>query len=122
MLALTVITALGGFMLGAYLTYRYAPPLAGGAASIALGLVVCALVGAAVGLLCMYIYIAIYELVNQPQLDIGLFGSGSRHSISPDANIFVSAVYSIATQSGVLLALAAGIFLLAPASRQTRPG
>jgi hypothetical protein len=70
----------------------------------------------------MYIYIAIYELVNQPQLDIGLFGSGSRHSISPDANIFVSAVYSIATQSGVLLALAAGIFLLAPASRQTRPG
>jgi hypothetical protein len=32
----------------------------------------------------------------------------------PDAGIFVGAVFSIASESGVLLALAAGVFLLAP--------
>lgn len=117
MLGLTIVTALGGFALGSYLTFRYAPTLAPGPGSVAIGLIVCALVGAATGLACMYVYVAIYEFVREPAVNSGLLAVSGGHEVSPDANIFVGAVFSIATESGVLLALAAGVFLLAPARR-----
>jgi hypothetical protein len=116
MLALTIVTALGGFTLGTYATYRYAPSLGNAPSSVVVGLIVCGLVGAACGLACMYIYLAIHAFAYTPALD-GLTGAelGS-NSGSPDAGIFINAVYSIASQSGVLLAAAAGVYLLAPAA------
>ena len=57
MLGLTIAFALGGFALGSYLAYRYAPPLARAHGSTAVGVVICLLVGAAVGLACMYVYL-----------------------------------------------------------------
>jgi hypothetical protein len=116
LLALTIAFALGGFALGAYLTYRYAPPLLRARGSTAVGLVICALVGAAVGLACMYVYLAIYQLINAGPLTGSLNSeNGGGPSASPDANIFAAAAYSIASQSGVLLALAAGVHLLGSA-------
>jgi hypothetical protein len=115
MIGLTIAFALGGFALGSYLTYRYAPPLIRIRGSTTVGLVVCALVGAAVGLACMYVYLAIYELIHEPMLTSAASEGGSGSSASPDANIFANAVDSIATQSGVLLALAAGVHLLGSA-------
>jgi len=116
MIELTVAFALGGFALGAYLTYRYAPPLLRVRGSTAIGLVICALVGAAVGLACMYVYLAIYALIHEGPLSTAISGeNGGGPTASPDANIFASAVYSIASQSGVLLALAAGVHLLGSA-------
>ncbi|HEY2571498.1 MAG TPA: hypothetical protein VGI27_08490 [Solirubrobacteraceae bacterium] len=113
MLGLTIAFALGGFALGFYLTYRYAPPLVRARGSTAVGIVICVLVGAAVGLACMYVYLTIYQLINAGPLTGVLNGeSGGAPSASPDANIFAAAVYSIASQSGVLLALAAGVHLL----------
>jgi hypothetical protein len=120
-LALTVVFALGGFALGSYATYRYAPPLAERENSVAVGLVICLLVGAATGLACMYVYLAIYGLINQPALGGALGGGGRSASASPDANVFVNAVFSIATESGVLLALAAGVYLLAGPAPSSEP-
>ncbi len=116
MFALTIVAALGGFTLGTYATYRYAPSLGNAPSSVVVGLIVCGLVGAACGLACMYIYLAIHAFAYTPALD-GLTGAelGS-NSGSPDAGIFINAVYSIASQSGVLLAAAAGVYLLAPAA------
>ena len=117
MLALTIVTTLVGFALGAYATYRYAPTLGNAPGSVAVGLIVCGLVGAACGLACMYVYLAIHAFATAPALDTGLasagIGSGGR---SPDAEIFTNAVYSIASQPGVLLAVAVGVYLLAPSS------
>lgn len=114
MLALTIVTALAGFVLGAYATYRYAPSLGNAPSSVAVGLIVCGLVGAACGLGCMYIYLAIHAFAYSPALD-GLTGAElTSNGASPDAAIFINAVYSIASQSGVLLAVAAGVYLLAP--------
>lgn len=116
MIGLTIAFALGGFVVGSYLAYRYAPPLARARGSTAVGIVICALVGAAVGLACMYIYLGIYALIHEGPLTGAISdenGGGPR--ASPDANIFASTVYSIASQSGVLLALAAGVHLLGSA-------
>jgi hypothetical protein len=119
MLILTIVTTLAGFALGAYATYRYAPALGAGSAGVIAGLIVCGLVGAACGLACLYVYLAIHAFVTAPAIDDGLaaagIGSGGR---SPDADIFTNAVYSIAGQSGVLLAVAAGVYLLAPPERE----
>jgi hypothetical protein len=122
MLALTIVTTLAGFALGAYATYRYAPALSDAPASVAVGLVVCGLVGAACGLGCLYVYLAIHAFATEPSLGNGLavagIGSGGT---SPDADIFTNAVYSIASQSGVLLAVAAGVYLLAPSTHEPAP-
>jgi hypothetical protein len=123
MIGLTIAFALGGFALGAYLTYRYAPPLLRARGSTVVGLVICALVGAAIGLACMYVYLAIYQLINAGPLTDALSSeNGGGQSASPDANIFAAAVYSIASQSGVLLALAAGVHLLGSAGASGVPG
>jgi len=114
MLILTVVTALAGFALGAYATYRYAPSLGNAPSSVAAGLIVCGLVGAACGLGCMYVYLAIHAFATSPGLDGLAHGELSSDGGSPDPGIFISAVYSIASQSGVLLAVAAGVYLLAP--------
>lgn len=116
MLVLTIVTTLGGFALGAYATYRYAPSLGDAPSSVAVGLIVCGLVGAACGLACMNVYLAVHALAHSPALD-GLTGVelGSSGG-SPDAGIFINAVYSVASQSGVLLAVAAGVYLLVPAA------
>lgn len=115
MIGLTIAFALGGFALGSYLAYRYAPPLTRARGSTAVGVVICLLVGAAVGLACMYVYLGIHALVYEgPVTAIGDENGGSA-AASPDANIFASTVYSIANQSGVLLALAAGLHLLGSA-------
>jgi hypothetical protein len=115
MLALTIVTALGGFAVGAYATYRYAPSLDSAPGSVAVGLIVCALVGAACGLGCMYVYLAIHSFATSPPLQSGIasvpVGSGGR---SPDSDIFTNAVYSIATECGTLLAIAVGVYMLAP--------
>lgn len=116
MIALTIAFALGGFALGSYLTYRYAPPLLRVRGSTAVGLVICALVGAAVGLACMYVYLAIYALGHTPALTSVLDEGHAGASASPDANVFAGALFSIASQSGVLLALAAALHLLASGS------
>lgn len=118
MLSLTIACALGGFALGSYLTYRYAPPLVRTRGSTAVGIVICVLVGAAVGLACMYLYLGIYALIHESPLRaaVGDEGGGGP-SASPDANIFGSTVFAIASQSGVLLALAAGVHLLASTGR-----
>jgi hypothetical protein len=118
MLGLVIAFALGGFAIGSYVTYRLAPPLARTHGTVAVGLIVCVLVGAAVGLTCMYIYLAIYGLIHEPSLGL-VIGEGKSHSdsASPDANIFVSAVFEIASQSGVLLALAVGLYVLSPSAR-----
>lgn len=117
MLALTIVTALGGFALGAYATYRYAPSLGNAPSSVAVGLIVCGLVGAACGLACMYVYLAIHAFATTPAFDTGLATAGIGSSgRSPDAAILTNLVYSIASESGVLLAVAAGVYLLAPAA------
>jgi hypothetical protein len=118
MLVLTIATTVVGFALGAYATYRFTPTLARTSGSVAFAVVPCGLVGAASGLACLYIYLAIYEFVKEPALNSGLAtATGQSLSASPDANIFVNAVYSIASESGVLLALAAAVFLLAAPHR-----
>jgi hypothetical protein len=115
MLALTIVTTLVGFALGAYVTYRYAPALGNAPGSVAVGLIVCGLVGAASGLACMYVYLAIHAFATTPALDTGLASAGIESGgRSPDASIFTNAVYSIASESGVLLAVAAGVYLLVP--------
>jgi hypothetical protein len=118
MLALTIITTLVGFVLGAYATYRYAPALSDTPASVAVGLIVCGLVGCACGLACLYVYLAIHAFATAPALGSGLASAGLGSGGSPDADIFANAVYSIASQSGVLLAVAAGVYLLAPSSHE----
>lgn len=119
MLALTIATTLVGFALGAYATYRYAPSLGNAPASVAVGLIVCGLVGAACGLTCMYVYLAIHAFATAPALETGLASAGSgSNGRSPDAGIFINAVFSIASQPGVLLALAAGVYLLAPSAAE----
>jgi|GEM_PF-2993961 len=116
MIGLTIAFALGGFALGSYLAYRYAPPLVPARGSTAVGVVICALVGAAVGLACMYVYLGIHALVYEGPLTAAIGDeNGGGSAASPDANIFAGAVYSIASQSGVLLALAAGVHLLGSA-------
>ncbi len=116
MIGLTVAFAVGGFALGSYLAYRYAPPLVQARGSTAVGVVICVLVGAAVGLACMYVYLGIYALIHDGPLTSAIGDeNGGGPTASPDANIFAGAVYSIATQSGVLLALAAGVHLLGSA-------
>jgi hypothetical protein len=117
MLVLTVVTALGGFALGAYATYRYAPSLARTPGSVAVGFVICALVGAASGLACMHAYLTIHDLVSGPGFGNGLLREAGSPSASTDAETLADAAIVIATQSGVLLALAATAFLLAPAHR-----
>jgi hypothetical protein len=116
MIGLTIAFALGGFALGSYLAYRYAPPLVRARGSTAVGVVICLLVGAAAGLACMYVYLGIYALIHEGPLT-GVIGgeNGDGPTASPDANIFAGTVYSIASQSGVLLALAAGVHLLGSA-------
>lgn len=125
MIGLTIVFALGGFALGSYLAYRYAPPLVSARGSTAVGVVICLLVGAAVALACMYVYLGIHALVYEGPLT-GAIGdeNGGGLAASPDANIFAGTVYSIASQSGVLLALAAGVHLLGSAgvSGVTRAG
>jgi hypothetical protein len=119
MIGLTIAFALGGFALGSYLAYRYAPPLPRVRGATAVGIVICVLVGAAVGLACMYMYLGVYELIHESPLS-GVIGGGGEGgpTASPDANIFAGTVYSIASQSGVLLALAAGLHLLASGSAE----
>ena len=113
MLGLVIAFALGGFAIGSYTTYRYAPPLARAHGSAAVGFIVCLLVGAAVGLACMYIYLAIHGLIHEPGPRAPLVdGNAQSASASPDASIFVNAVFSIATESGLLLAVATGLYLL----------
>jgi hypothetical protein len=117
MLLLTIVTALGGFAVGAYATFRYAPTLARQPGSLAVGLVICVLVGAATGLACMRAYLMIHNFVSGPSLGNGLAREAGGPSASADAETLADAVIVIATQSGVLLALAATAFLLAPAHR-----
>jgi hypothetical protein len=117
-LALTIATTLAGFALGAYATYRYAPALSDAPASVAVGLIVCVLVGGACGLACLYVYFAIHAFATEPALGSGLASAGLGSGGSPDADIFANAVYSIASESGVLLAVAAGVYLLAPSARE----
>jgi hypothetical protein len=115
MLALTIVTAALGFAFGAYTTFRYGPTLDKRPGSVAVGLIVCALVGAAFALAFMYVYLAVHAFATADNIDAGFArGSESFGGSSPDASIFVNAVFSIASESGVLLALAAGVFLLAP--------
>lgn len=118
MLGLTIVTALGGFAVGAYVTYRYAPPLARMPGSGAVGIVICILVGAACGLACMHSYTAIHDFVSGPSLGNGLGREAGSPSASTDARTLAEAAIVIATQSGVLLALAVTAFLLAPAYRR----
>ncbi|HTA05310.1 MAG TPA: hypothetical protein VK774_03010 [Solirubrobacteraceae bacterium] len=119
MLGLVIVFAVGGFAIGSYATYRYAPPLAQARGSVAVGLIVCALVGAAIGLACMYVYLAIHGLVYDSALTSAIGeGNSQSASASPDANVFVNAVFDIATQSGVLLALALGLYLLSAPARE----
>ncbi len=123
MLALTIACALGGFALGSYLTYRYAPPLVRARGSTAVGIVICVLIGAAVGLACMYVYLGIYALIHDGPLTAAIGGeNGGGPMASPDANIFTNVVYSITSQSGVLLALAAGVHLLGSAGSTRASG
>lgn len=120
MLALTIVTAVIGFAFGAYATFRYGPTLSQRPGTTAVGLVVCALVGAACALAFMYVYLAVHAFSTQGNIDTGLARAGEAFGgTSPDASIFVNAVFSIASESGVLLALAAGVFLLAPSHRGT---
>ena len=77
---------------------------------------ICLLVGAAVGLACMYVYLGDLRADPRGAVDRRLGGeNGGGPTASPDANIFAGTVYSIASQSGVLLALAAGVHLLGSA-------
>jgi hypothetical protein len=123
MIGLTIAFALGGFALGTYLAYRCAPPLARTQGSTAVGVVICALVGAAVGLACMYVYLGIYALIHEAPLRGVIGGNGNGGpTASPDANIFAGTVYSIASESGVLLALAAGVHLLGSAGARAADG
>ncbi len=123
MIGLTIAFALGGFALGSYLAYRYAPPLARARGSTAVGVVICVLVGAAVGLACMYVYLGIYALIHEGPLTGAISNeNGGGPTASPDANIFAGTVYSIASQSGVLLALAAGLHLLGSAGASGASG
>jgi hypothetical protein len=115
MLVLTIVTALGGFALGAYATYRYAPSLGDAPSSVAVGLIVCGLVGAACGLACMYVYLAIHSFATSPPLQGAIASAGiGSDGRSPDSDIFTNAVYSIASECGTLLAIAAGVYMLAP--------
>ena len=115
MLALTIVAALGGFALGAYATYRYAPSLGNAPSSVAVGLIVCGLVGSACGLACMYVYLAVHSFATSPPLQGAIAGAGiGSGGRSPDSDIFTNAVYAIASECGPLLALAAGVYLLAP--------
>jgi hypothetical protein len=117
MLVLTIVTALGGFALGAYATFRYAPTLARRPGSLAVGIVVCVLVGAAAGLACMHTYLMVHDFVGGPAFANDLAREAGSPGASTDAETLADAVIVIATQSGVLLALAATAFLLAPAHR-----
>ncbi len=119
MVILTIVTVLGGFALGAYLAYRYLPSLAQRPGSTAVGLVICILVGAASGLACMHVYLTIHDIVSQSAVGGGLAReAGGAPSASTDAQTLAEATIVIATQTGVLLALAATTFLLAPAHRR----
>ncbi len=111
MLVATIVVTLGGFAAGAFATFRYAPTLAQTPGSVAIGLVICALAGAACGLAAMHVYLAIHEFA-----DGGLAGSGLGDEISApsrDAQTLANAALAIASQSGVLAALATTVFLLA---------
>jgi hypothetical protein len=118
MLLLTIVTALGGFVLGAYLTDRYAPPLARMPGSVAVAVVICILVGAACGLACMHTYTMIHDFVSGPALGHELAREAGSPSASTDAHTLADTAIVIATQCGVLLALAVTAFLLAPAHRR----
>jgi hypothetical protein len=64
----------------------------------------------------MYVYLGIHALIYEGPLTAAIGDeNGGGAAASPDANIFASTVYSIASQSGVLLALAAGLHLLGSA-------
>ena len=108
-LALTIASAAVGFVVGAYATYRLAPPLAPAGSGRLAALTVCGLVGAAVGLAAMNVYLAI---------EAWRFASGAEAQLAGLARVSVvdSLVFALA-QSGVLLALAAVVHLLTPGGR-----
>ncbi len=97
-----------------WLAYRYLPALAPtpegeGRASGSWWF----LVGAATALAALHIYVMIYDLASSNAVFTG------SASISPDADIVINGVESVLLYSGVLLALAALIFFLAPAPEAT---
>lgn len=117
MLIATIVVTLGGFAAGAYATYRYAPTLAQAPGSVAIGVVICALAGAACGLAAMHVYLAIHDFVDARGLGRAAIGSDVGGSAvnepSQDATTLANAVLAIAIQSGTLAALAVTVFLVA---------
>lgn len=116
MLVATIAVTLGGFAAGAYATYRYAPTLAQEPGSVAIGLVICALAGAACALAAMHVYLAIHDFVDAGSVGRAAIGSdvvgGAISEPSRDAETLANAALAIAVQSGVLAALAATVFVL----------
>lgn len=112
MLALTIATAVVGFGVGAYATYRLAPPLAPAGSGRLAALTVCGLVGAASGLAAMNVYLAI-DLWGHTS------GVGAAFDVGLRVGIVDTLVLALA-QSGVLLGLAAVVHLLTPGGRATQ--
>lgn len=106
-LGLIVLCALGGFAVGALLTFRYAPPLARTREGVVAAVVVCALVGAAVGLAAMNVYVTIVSIAHLPP-------SAGGNGPDASAELLRSLIVALATETAVLLGLATVVYLLAP--------
>jgi hypothetical protein len=108
---LIVVAAVGGFAVGAYVTVRYAPALARTREGVVAGLVTCALVGAALGLAAMNVYVTIADTRGS---------AANQVATGADATSVLvhNLIVALASQNAPLLALAALVYLLAPDGRE----
>ena len=116
--ALSILFTVAGVSGGMFAAYKYLPELPATRDGVLAEWVVRGLVGAAAGLAALHIYVAIHDFANATG-QTGLEGpSGSSITLSPNADIFIGFAESVLLYSGVLLGLAAAIFLLvAPATK-----
>jgi len=115
--ALSIIFALGGFAAGVYLTYRFVPPLRDTREGTIASWIVRALTGAALSWAALELYFCIYAFANfSPTNEFrGPIVNGAR------TEILTETLRSIFLLSGLLLAAAAIVYLLAPAEDQEMP-
>jgi hypothetical protein len=113
---LSIIFSLGGFAAGVYLTYRFVPPLRGTREGTIASWIVRVLTGAALSWAALELYFCIYAFAKfRPNEFRGPVVTGGR------TEILTHALHSIFLLSGLLLAAAAIVYLLAPAGDEELP-
>jgi hypothetical protein len=107
---LSIILSLGDFAAGVYLTYRFVPPLRGTREGTIAAWIVRVLAGAALSWAALELYFCIYAFANFGRTNEfkGPIVDGAR------TEILTHTLRSIFLLSGLLLAAAAIVYLLAP--------